>query len=164
MIVGRKKWWFIPTHQTPFLIPSINANAFSAHTNTKVGKGDEVESPWLKKVIRYTAVLGPGDVLVNPPWYWHGILNLGNEENHDLIIGTPTRYKGEFQFKAAFRNNIMFTMNFVGVMLRRYGLDLLKPGFGFNMEAAIKDNRRSREHKEVQTNHLEGTEMMQSLK
>ena len=77
MIVGSKKWWFIPPSQTPYLKPSINVNGFSAHTHTLVGKNGESASPWMEKLERYTAVLNPGDVLINPPWFWHGILNLG---------------------------------------------------------------------------------------
>jgi hypothetical protein len=77
MIVGSKKWWFIPPSQTPYLKPSINVNGFSAHTHTMVGKNGEEVSTWMNKLERYTTVLHPGDVLINPPWFWHGILNQG---------------------------------------------------------------------------------------
>ena len=55
-IVGRKKWWFIPPSQTPYLKPSINVNGFSAHTKTLVGKDGGQPSPWLNKIERYVAV------------------------------------------------------------------------------------------------------------
>ena len=63
-MVGRKKWWFIPPSQTPFLKPSINQNAFSAHTRTFVG-AYAPPSPWLSRIVRYTTVLTPGDALVS---------------------------------------------------------------------------------------------------
>ena len=67
-IVGRKKWWFIPPSQTPYLKPSMNVRGISAHTKTMVGKDGGEVSPWMSKLERYTAVLNPGDVLINPPW------------------------------------------------------------------------------------------------
>jgi hypothetical protein len=101
-IAGRKKWWLIPQSQAPYLYPSLNQNGtekyilrfhftfihifisirhsvttgFSMHTLTKIGKGIEEQSPWMKKVERYTVVLEPGDILLNTAWYLHGIVNL----------------------------------------------------------------------------------------
>jgi hypothetical protein len=100
-IVGQKKWWFIPPHQTAYLKPSINVNGFSSHTHTLVGKEKDSPSPWFNKIERYTAVLNPGDVLINPPWFWHGIINLGNRENNDLIVGAPSRYSQGHSIRAA---------------------------------------------------------------
>lgn len=107
-IAGRKKWWLIPTTQTAFVYSSLNQNGFSAHTKTNVGKQDEEESPWMKKLERYTVELDPGDVLINTSWYWHGILNLG-EDPDALIIGVPTRYKLPSS-SAALRSNWLFSI------------------------------------------------------
>jgi hypothetical protein len=30
--------------------------------------------------------------LVNTPWYWHGVLNLGDDDPDELIVGVPTRF------------------------------------------------------------------------
>ena len=68
-ITGRKKWWFIPPSQTPYLKPSLNVRGFSAHTQTLIGKEGNQPSTWLTKLERYVAVLDPGDVLINPPWW-----------------------------------------------------------------------------------------------
>jgi hypothetical protein len=70
-MAGTKKWWFVPPSQTPFVLPSINVNGFSAHTHTMVGKMGETASPWMSKIERYTATLRPGDAVINPPWFWH---------------------------------------------------------------------------------------------
>jgi hypothetical protein len=67
-IVGRKKWWFIPPSQTPYLKPSINIRGISAHTHTMVGKEGGQMSPWMNKLERYVSIVNPGDVLINPPW------------------------------------------------------------------------------------------------
>lgn len=148
-ITGEKKWWFIPTTQTAYLKPSINVNGFSAHTHTLVGKEGATPSPWLNKLERYTAVLSPGDVLFNPPWFWHGILNLGNETTNDLIIGAPTRYKGSKTLSAAFKTNPLFTTVALFTLFQNYGFASLKPDFKINLQGDIANNRRDREKKEL---------------
>lgn len=119
-MVGRKKWWFIPPSQTPYLKPSINVNGFSAHTHTMVGKNGEQESPWMRKIERYTAVLEPGDVLINPPWFWHGIVNQG-ESADSLVVGVPTRYGGSASTRAAFRSNPFMSVFAAAVIYIKYG-------------------------------------------
>eukprot|EP01031_Cornospumella_fuschlensis_P038333 gene38333-46584_t len=148
MVAGRKKWWFIPPSQTPYLKPSININGFSAHTQTLVGKDGAAPSPWLSKLVRYTSVLNPGDVLVNPPWFWHGILNLG--QPGDLVIGSPTRYGQGDAKTAATRNNLLYTLNAAVTLFRQLGFEGLmaaSAGEKFNLQAAIANNRRDREKK-----------------
>jgi hypothetical protein len=120
-IVGSKKWWFLPPSMTPFIKPSINVNGFSAHTHTMVGKNGEQESPWMKKLERYTAVLNPGDVLINPPWYWHGILNQPGEAPNSLIVGVPTRYGGRDGIMAAIKSNAFMSLFAFGVIFAKYG-------------------------------------------
>ncbi len=117
----------------------------------QVGKDGEQESAWLKKLERYTAVLYPGDVLINPPWFWHGILNVPNDgniskvENHpdlvtDLVIGVPTRYQGIQGFVAAVRSNPMLTLTAFGVMAYNKATGLSKG----SLEQKINDNRVAR--------------------
>eukprot|EP01038_Epipyxis_sp_PR26KG_P014313 gene14313-19197_t len=156
-ITGRKKWWFIPPSQTVYLKPSINVNGFSAHTLTLVGKGGVTPSPWLNKLERYTAILSPGDVLFNPPWFWHGILNLVETEDINasgLVIGAPTRYAGakngkKYAMPAAFKSNPLFTVVAVTTLFHQYGLQSLSPDFKINLQNDIANNRRFREKKEL---------------
>lgn len=162
MIVGSKKWWFIPPSQTAYLKPSINVNGFSAHTRTLVGKNGEIESPWMKKLERYTAVLHPGDVLINPPWFWHGILNQGlrhyrknilsifhyvihlssGEHSNDLVIGCPTRFQGAKGLIAAVRSNPFLTASAFSVIIK----NAISNGFRArgDLEDKIQANRVAR--------------------
>ncbi len=135
-MTGRKKWWFIPPSETPYIIPSVNVNGFSAHSLTKVGKFGGEPSPWMSKLIRYTIVLNPGDVLVNPPWFWHGILNLG--EPDELVIGSPVRYGKGIARYAAFLNNPLYQVNAQLVMYQMYG------GKNGNFQNDIAKNRQQR--------------------
>lgn len=120
MITGRKKWWLIPPSQTPYVRPALNPNGFSAHTLTKVGKElGGVPSDYMEKLERYTVVLNPGDVLLNPAWFWHGIKNLG-EDPDELVIGVPTRYKVPYSLPA-FKNNFLFTGIAIKAISDRFG-------------------------------------------
>lgn len=147
-IVGQKKWWFIPPSQTPYLKPSINVNGFSAHTKTLVGKGGATPSPWLTKIERYTAVLDPGDVLINPPFFWHGILNLGEKEENSLVIGAPSRYIKGYSTIAGFKSNSFLTFNAIFSVARRYGIMKTLRG-ELNLQQDIANNRRNRDKKDL---------------
>jgi len=145
-MTGVKKWWFIPPHQTAYLKPSFNVNGFSSHTLTKVGKNGETPSPWLNRLERYTSVLYPGDVLINPPYCWHGILNLG--EPGDLVIGVPTRYAGKVPTVAAFRTNFLFNLVTGLTILKQYGslenYNKVVDDGGDLLEDKIEANRKAR--------------------
>lgn len=141
-IAGTKKWWFIPPTQTPYLKPSINVNGFSAHTHTLVGKDGEVQSPWMNKLERYTATLYPGDVLINPPWFWHGIINEG--EKSDLVVGVPTRYGGRQGVVAALKSNPFMSMFAIMVIYVKYGGPEKFKGASDVLEDKINANRKAR--------------------
>jgi hypothetical protein len=144
--VGRKKWWFIPPSQTAYLMPSINVNGFSAHTKTLVGKQGAEMSPWMKKLERYSTILNPGDVLINPPWFWHGILNLGDKNDKSLVIGAPSRYGQGHSVKAGFFSNALFNINAIVYIIKKHGLAVARTG-KIKIQNEISNNRRDREKK-----------------
>lgn len=121
-IVGKKKWWVFPPSQLPYLIPSMNKNGLSIYTLTRLGSGKvgTLPSSWLNKLERYTTILEPGDILFDAPWFWHGVENLGNED--DLVIGVASRYMTPF-FSSSFANNWLFTMIGIMSIARDYGLN-----------------------------------------
>lgn len=142
-VAGQKKWWFLPPSQTPYLLPSINKNGFSAHTHTMVGKGNGQISPWMSKLERYTAVLNPGDVLINPPWFWHGIKNLGDDPA-SLVIGVPSRYSRGVGSRAAFKSNPVLMIIASITLYQKYGNKLFDLDFNIDLEDDIADNRAAR--------------------
>lgn len=148
MIAGRKKWWFLPPSQTAYLKPSINVNGFSSHTHTLVGKEGGEASPWISKLERYTSILEPGDVLINPPFFWHGILNLGDDDK-ELVIGCPSRYGAGVTTRAAINSSPILSLVAYSTIVYTYGFKVLKPGFRMNLQNDIANNRRSREKKEL---------------
>jgi hypothetical protein len=142
MVTGTKKWWFIPPSQTAYIKPSINLNGFSAFTHTLVGKEGKEVSPWMTKLERYTVVVQPGDVLINPPWFWHGILNMGPAGQP--VIGCPSRYARGHLMKSAFRSNWFLQIIGLACLVKKYGWGVLGVGASFDMQKAIMDNRKVR--------------------
>jgi hypothetical protein len=77
MIEGRKKWTFVDPALTWMIYPSINisAVAFSSLVSFP-DKCDLSVYKLYKYCPRYSVELNPGDVLFNPPWWWHAVDNL----------------------------------------------------------------------------------------
>jgi hypothetical protein len=101
-------------------------------------------SPWMNKLERYTVTLYPGDLLMNPPWFWHGILNDGPKD--DLVIGVPTRYGGKMGIRAAMRSNWYMSVVALLTIFKQYGSaeaflnqdDVLEDRIQKNREARMK--------------------------
>lgn len=142
MIAGRKKWWLIPPSQTPYLMASLNQNGFSAHTLTMVGKGEDKQSEWMKKLERYTVTLEPGDMLLNTAWYWHGIHNLGDDPN-ELVIGVPTRYSIKYSLPAI-KSNWLLTAIALGSIQKNYNGIATFTSNAANLQDGIEKARKSR--------------------
>lgn len=118
MITGSKRWWLMPVSQTPYVFGSINANGFSAHTKTRIGKAGQEPAPWFNKLERYAITLQPGDILLNTAWYWHGIVNMGDNPD-ELVIGVPTRYAVEYTIPA-FKSNFVLTTVALAAIQKQY--------------------------------------------
>jgi len=151
-VTGRKRWWLIPQSQTPYVFASLNPNGFSSHTKTNIGKYPDPESPWLKKIERYTVMMYPGDVLLNPPWIWHGILNEADSDD-ELIIGVPTRYSVKYALPAL-KNNWLLTLIGLGSISKTYGLQkfLSDPA---NLQNGIERARLARAKQMIMMNEKE---------
>lgn len=143
-VAGRKKWWLLPPHQNAYVYSSVNQNGFSSHTMSKIAIGDQEESPWVKKLERYTIVLNPGDVLINPSWWWHAILNIDTDPDA-LVIGVPTRFMGP-RF-SALKNNVMFSLLARLAVAKQFnGIDSFTSN-NTNLQVGIDHARKERNKK-----------------
>lgn len=70
-VYGRKKWWIYNNDYNPILEPIVERSVFfrSDYCCEQPQKN-------LKKAKGWTVTLEPGDILYNPPFYWHQIKNL----------------------------------------------------------------------------------------
>lgn len=109
-VVGRKKWFFVSPSYKHFLFPSWNEHGLFGSSLTKVGKGGETISPWLERIPRWTVEVSPGDILINPAWVWHGIINKPGEGTGELVIGCPTRIGNPTVQKATIFNDPLMSI------------------------------------------------------
>ena len=72
---GHKKWVLIPPEFTAFMYP-VATQGINWQSRVDFRNPDEPTCPLYRFVDRYETVLNPGDVLWNPPFVWHGVLNL----------------------------------------------------------------------------------------
>lgn len=89
-VYGKKKWTVISPKYTPWLYPEFRSDAFYALSPVLHNQSPaELEKtyPLYNRVPKKEGVLGPGDALVNPSWYWHAVDNLDPE-----TIGVACRW------------------------------------------------------------------------
>ncbi len=106
MIEGRKRWTFIDPCYSYALGAKLSINALNAVTeidsHTQPAHYYEEKHPLYNRIPRFSVDLEPGDMLVFPPWWWHGVQNLT-----DSTVAVATRWTpiGRTQFP---RGNIIF--------------------------------------------------------
>lgn len=77
MIEGQKKWTFVDPELSWMVYPSISTGALAfASLLLFPDKADLNTYSLYKYCPRYEVTLNPGDVLLNPPWWWHTIDNI----------------------------------------------------------------------------------------
>lgn len=91
-IAGRKKWTFVDPHYEAFMYPMFNAlsmDVASFVTTVALAQPEVMAKyfPLYALAPKLTAVLEPGDVLMNPPWNWHMVENVDSSS-----IGVATRW------------------------------------------------------------------------
>lgn len=111
-IQGQKEWHFIHPSYTPVMQSSM-----SKHGMYSVSETDETfeedyyqfmvkKYPYFKHIPVYKVVLEEGDLLFNPPWWWHRVQNLT-----PFTVGCATRY---YEVKKAITNVPTF---FLGILI-----------------------------------------------
>jgi hypothetical protein len=146
-IVGKKKWTVFPPSQGPYLLPSLNPNGLSVYTMTRLGSGKigTEPSPWLSKLERYSAILEPGDLFFDAPWFWHGVENISPEE--DLVIGVASRYMTPL-FSSSFKNNWLLTSLGIASIAKEFGLKkFLSSPESFQQSLETSRNRQAERFK-----------------
>jgi hypothetical protein len=73
-IQGQKKWRLYPVEHTPIFDPPANRSLYK-YTSYRPDQPDDELYPMARYMDWYETVLEPGDVLYNPPYYWHHVSN-----------------------------------------------------------------------------------------
>ncbi|WP_179213293.1 cupin-like domain-containing protein [Ekhidna lutea] len=93
-IQGKKEWHFIHPSYAPVLQTTLSKyGTFAVSELMNHGmKGNfyelmHKEHPYFNNIPVYKVTLEPGDLLYNPPWWWHDVRNLSS-----LTVGCATRW------------------------------------------------------------------------
>lgn len=88
MVKGKKRWQFISPEHTYLCGMMIHPSSLHCSANVTGHKNTWRDLDELYSYIPvYECILEEGDVLLNPPWWWHSVKNLT-----DFTIGIPTRW------------------------------------------------------------------------
>lgn len=90
-IYGQKKWKFVhPKYSIAMQSTLMNKGYFvGSFIKHNAPKGYlEAKSPLYNRIPKLTITLEPGDLLLNPPWWWHCITNLT-----PITIAVATRWR-----------------------------------------------------------------------
>jgi|GEM_PF-6469595 len=91
-IYGEKEWQLAHPRYTPFFGGDVHEKAiyaFSHIPHTKKREEYLHEFPYFDRVPTFRALLQPGDVLINPSWWWHCVTNMT-----PATIGVANRFEG----------------------------------------------------------------------
>ena len=89
MVKGRKRWTFVDPRNTLLLYPYLTpGNAYQDCLVSGVNDDEDFKHfPLYRRCPRFQVTLEPGDLLLNPSWWWHSIQNLTEE-----TIGVSSRW------------------------------------------------------------------------
>lgn len=88
MVDGRKKWYFIDPYDSFLIYPLFRAGKAAAVASCLYpDEYNKAAYPLFKYCPSYVVTLEPGDVLYNPPWWWHGIRN-----ETETTVGVASRW------------------------------------------------------------------------
>lgn len=91
MLDGRKTWCFVDPRDTPFLYPfPVMGKAAAFSLCLFPDEYDDECYPAFRYCPYSTVTLEPGDVLLNPPWWWHAVRNAS-----PTSIGVASRWHGD---------------------------------------------------------------------
>ena len=88
-IAGRKAWTLISPEHNRWLCPVL-VGEFVAVQSCVQGFEPELREQWFRRIPRLTTELEPGDIIYNPPWYWHDIVTLDDNTRQTSLAGRVT--------------------------------------------------------------------------
>ena len=93
---GQKQWSFIDPSWTAAMYPNYGWVTGPTAVQTTVDRDRIEDFPMFALPQRMTCVVGPGDLVYNPPHWWHEVRNLG------ASIGMPLRVRPRHSLRSPF--------------------------------------------------------------
>lgn len=96
-VKGQKKWILIDSKYSRYLQPILSKTGLFSVSKIEVFKDDTT----INYFPRYEFTLEEGDLLFNPPWWWHAVKN-----ETEYTIGCANRFSS---FRVGMKNNPLYT-------------------------------------------------------
>ncbi|HZX20132.1 MAG TPA: cupin-like domain-containing protein [archaeon] len=94
MLDGKKKWYFVDPNYTFFAYPYFIFGIASGFTYCRYPNDyDKNVYPLFEYCPTYEVTLQKGDLLLNPPWWWHAVENVTEKS-----VGVASRWFGDGVF------------------------------------------------------------------
>lgn len=109
-IKGNKHWYFIDPKYSEYLKPLLSRTGLFAVSQLDICAAKKGDYPL--NIPRFEVVLDEGDLLFNPPWFWHAISN-----ESAYTIACANRFTN---FWSALNNNLLYTTIFYSHPIANY--------------------------------------------
>lgn len=112
-VVGQKRWTVIdPKKYSLHLCPVPVITGTSVTSCLENGPSTDEREEWITHIPRFSALLNPGDILVNSGWWWHDVQSIG--DSNYPIVSVAGRIKN---IKKTFANSPVMTTNAIATKL-----------------------------------------------
>jgi hypothetical protein len=86
MLDGKKTWYFVDPEHSWFIYPlAAMGRAAIFSMPPYPDEYDESRFPLMKWLPYYKVTIEPGDLLFNPPWWWHAVRNDSSEKGWNCL-------------------------------------------------------------------------------
>lgn len=103
-IAGQKRWTLISPADNFFMCPKPVISGTSTNPDCLMEMTADQREAFIRRIPRVTALLNPGDVLINSPWWWHDVISVGDKNSPQISVAGRIKNMG-----ATFRNSPMLT-------------------------------------------------------
>lgn len=116
-VAGQKRWTVISPEHNFYMCPRAVVSGSTVSPICLHEMNVDERELWVKRIPRQTALLNPGDILINAPWWWHDVQSIGEVDMPQFSVAG--RVKG---ISAAFENAPLQTAIALFTRLRSKGL------------------------------------------
>lgn len=85
-IAGQKRWTLISPEYNFYMCPRPVISGTSVEPHCLMQMTTDEREAHIKRIPRVTALLNPGDVLINTPWWWHDVQSTGGVDEPQLSV------------------------------------------------------------------------------
>lgn len=109
-VEGEKEWIIYPPYYSPIFDPDPALYLYRSTSERQGGrfdpfKPDFIKHPLFKYIDGYKALLKPGDILYNPPYWWHTVVN------QSISIGVGYRWMPPIH--CFFQHSVYFMLDLI---------------------------------------------------